>query len=474
MASYNGVALPSDGAAITFSNGRFNVPDNPIVPFIEGDGTGRDIWKASQRVFDAAVKKAYSGKRRVAWYEVFAGEKAFRKFKNWLPDDTVAAVRELRVAIKGPLTTPVGGGIRSLNVALRQILDLYACVRPVKYYQGVPSPVKHPERMNVVIFRENTEDVYAGIEWKQGTPEARKLIDFLNNDMLKNSPKKVRTDSGVGIKPISVTGTKRLVRMAIQYALANNRNAVTLVHKGNIQKFTEGAFREWGYELATEEFRDQVVTERESWILDNKDKNPQLSIEQNAAMVEPGLEFASEDFRKSVYAEVKGVLDKIYKTHGQAGWKKKLMVNDRIADSIFQQVVTRADEYSVLATPNLNGDYISDACAAQVGGLGIAPGANIGDEHAIFEATHGTAPKYADKDVINPGSVILSGVMMFDFLGWKEAARLIEEALERTIQQKKVTYDFERLMEGATKVKTSEFGDYIISNMGARFSTAAD
>ena len=474
MASYNGVPLPAGGVAITYGGGKFNIPDRPIIPFIEGDGTGRDIWKASQRVFDAAVQKAYNGKRRVAWYEVFAGEKAYSKFKTWLPDDTVAAIRELRVAIKGPLTTPVGGGIRSLNVALRQILDLYACVRPVKYYQGVPSPVKHPERMNVVIFRENTEDVYAGIEWKQGTAEVKKLIDFLNHDMLKNSPKKVREDSGVGIKPISITGTKRLVRMAIQHALANKRKTVTLMHKGNIQKFTEGAFREWGYELATQEFREQVVTERESWILDNKDKNPNLGVEQHAELVEPGLEFASEDFRKSVYAEVKSVLDAIYKTHGNGAWKKKLMVNDRIADSIFQQVVTRADEYSVLATPNLNGDYISDACAAQVGGLGIAPGGNIGDQHAIFEATHGTAPKYADKDVINPGSVILSGVMMFDFLGWPEAARLIENALERTIQQKKVTYDFERLMEGATKVKTSEFGDYIIKNMDATLSTAAD
>jgi isocitrate dehydrogenase len=473
-ASYNGAALPSDGAPITFKYGKFQIPDNPILPFIEGDGTGRDIWKASRRVFDAAVEKAYNGKRRVAWYEVFAGEKAFTKFKTWLPDDSVAAIRELRVAIKGPLTTPVGGGIRSLNVALRQILDLYACVRPVKYYQGVPSPVKHPERMNVMIFRENTEDVYAGIEWQQGTADAKKLIDFLNNEMLKNSPKKIRADSGVGIKPISVTGTKRLVRMAIQHALKNNRKSVTLVHKGNIQKFTEGAFREWGYEIATAEFRDQVITERESWIVDNKDKNPNLTVEQNAAMVEPGLEFATEDFRKQVYAEVKRVLDAIYVSHGKAGWKKKLMINDRIADSIFQQVVTRPDEYAVLATPNLNGDYISDACAAQVGGLGIAPGANIGDEHAIFEATHGTAPKYADKDVINPGSVILSGVMMFDFLGWSEAARLIENAMEATIQQKKVTYDFERLMEGATKVKTSEFGDYIIKNMDARLSTAAD
>jgi isocitrate dehydrogenase len=473
-ASYNGVALPKDGTSITFDGGKFHIPDNPIVPFIEGDGTGRDIWKASQRVFDAAVQKAYNGKRRVAWYEVFAGEKAFAKFKTWLPDDSVEAIRQLRVAIKGPLTTPVGGGIRSLNVALRQILDLYSCVRPVKYYQGVPSPVKHPERMNVIIFRENTEDVYAGIEWREGTAEAKKLIDFINNEMLKNSPKKIRSDSGVGIKPISVTGTKRLVRMAIQHALKNNRKSVTLVHKGNIQKFTEGAFREWGYDVAREEFRDQIVTERESWIVDNKDKNPALTVEQNAAMVEPGLEFATEDFRKQIYAEVKRVLDAIYTSHGRGAWKKKLMVNDRIADSIFQQVVTRPDEYAVLATPNLNGDYISDACAAQVGGLGIAPGANIGDEHAIFEATHGTAPKYADKDVINPGSVILSGVMMFDFLGWSEAARLIENALEATIRQKKVTYDFERLMEGATKVKTSEFGDYIIRNMDARLSTAAD
>src|SRR5581483_1521389 len=451
------------------------VPDDPIIPFIEGDGTGRDIWKASQRVFDAAVAKAYGGRRRVVWYEVFAGEKAFTKFKNWLPDDTVEAIRELRVAIKGPLTTPVGGGIRSLNVTLRQVLDLYCCVRPVRYYQGVPSPVKHPERMNVVIFRENTEDVYAGIEWRQGSDGAKKLIAFLNNEMLKGGSKRVREDSGVGIKPISITGTKRLVRRAIEHAIENRLKTVTLVHKGNIQKFTEGAFREWGYELAQQEFRAQTVTERESWILDNKDKNPNVTIEQNANLVEPGLEYASPDFQKSVCDEVKQVLDAIYATHGRGQWKQKIMVNDRIADSIFQQVVTRPEEYSVLACPNLNGDYISDACAAQVGGLGIAPGANIGDQHAIFEATHGTAPKYADKDVINPGSVILSGVMMFDFLGWKEAARLIEDSMERTIQQKKVTYDFERLMEGATKVKTSEFAEYIVQNMnGARKSSAAD
>jgi isocitrate dehydrogenase len=465
--SFNGVAVPADGAQITYQNGQYRIPDNPVIPFIEGDGTGRDIWKASARVFNAAVEKAYKGKRRVAWYEVFAGEKAKAKFDTWLPDDTVSAVREFRVAIKGPLTTPVGGGIRSLNVALRQILDLYACVRPVKYYKGVPSPVKHPERMDLVIFRENTEDVYAGIEWEEGTTEAAKLIEFLNKDMLKGGKKQVRLDSGVGIKPISVSGTKRLVRMAIQHALETGRKSVTLVHKGNIQKFTEGAFRKWGYELATQEFRNKIVTERESWIVDNKDKNSSLSVEENASLVEPGLEFAPEEFRKSVYKEIKDVLDAIYETHGNGAWKKKLMINDRIADSIFQQVVTRADEYTVLATPNLNGDYISDACAAQVGGLGIAPGANIGDGYAIFEATHGTAPKYADKDVINPGSVILSGVMMFRFLGWNEAADLIEHGMESTIERKLVTYDFERLMDGAKKVKTSEFAGHIIDNMGA-------
>ncbi len=465
--SYNGVAVPSDGKRIGYTNQKYDVPDNPIVPFIEGDGTGRDIWKASLRVFDTAVERAYKGKRRVAWYEVFAGEKAKAKFDNWLPEDTVEAIREFRVAIKGPLTTPVGGGIRSLNVALRQILDLYCCVRPVKYYKGVPSPVKNPERMDVVIYRENTEDVYAGIEWEQGTADCARLIEFINKDMLKGGKKQIRLDSGVGIKPMSVTGTKRLVRMAIQHAMETGRKRVTLVHKGNIQKFTEGAFRKWGYELATAEFRDYVITERESWIVDNKDKNPDLTVAQNAELVEPGMEFAPPAFRQAVEAEVKDVLDHIYATHGKSQWKKKIMVNDRIADSIFQQVVTRADEYSVLACPNLNGDYISDACAAQVGGLGIAPGANIGDGYAIFEATHGTAPRYADRDVINPGSVMLSGVMMFRFLGWNEAADLIEHGMERTILQKKVTYDFERLMEGATKVKTSEFADCIVDNMGA-------
>ena len=412
--SYNGISVPKEGAKITFVNGKLVVPDNPIIPFIEGDGTGRDIWKASARVFDAAVKKAYGGKRRVHWYEVFAGEKAYKKFGEWLPDDTLAAIKAFRVAIKGPLTTPVGGGIRSLNVTLRQILNLFACVRPVKYYEGVPSPVKSPEKMNVVIFRENTEDVYAGIEWQQGTLEAKKIIDFLGKEM----GKKVRPDSGIGIKPISATGTKNLVRSAIRHAIDNQRKVVTLVHKGNIMKFTEGAFRDWGYQLGREEFGSQTISEEE-----------------------------------------------VSKKHGGKTPAGKILINDRIADSMFQQVLTRANEYEVVATPNLNGDYLSDACAAQVGGLGIAPGANIGDEYGVFEATHGTAPKYADQDVINPGSVILSGVMMFEHLGWIEVGNCIEEAFAATIQQKKVTYDLERLMTGATKLKTSEFADAIIANM---------
>src|SRR3979490_587089 len=465
--SYNGLAVPADGKRIGYAGGKYNVPNNPVIPFIEGDGTGRDIWKASLRVFNAAVERAYKGERRVAWYEVFAGEKAKAKFDTWLPADTVDAIREFRVAIKGPLTTPVGGGIRSLNVALRQILDLYSCERPVRYFAGVPSPVREPEKMNVFIFRENTEDVYIGIEWKSGTPEATKLLKFLNNHMLKDGKKQIRWDSGVGIKPISPTGTKRLVRRAIKYALANKRKSVTLVHKGNIQKFTEGAFRDWGYDLAREEFRGQTVTERESWIVDNLDKNPLLTVEQNAALIEPGLEQATDAFKKTVYSEVKQTLDAIYATHGKGKWKQKLMINDRIADSVFQQVLLRPDEYSVLATSNLNGDYLSDACAAQVGGLGMAPGSNIGDGFGVFEATHGTAPKYADKDVINPSSVMLSGAMMFDFLGWSEAAKLIEDGIAKTIQQKRVTYDLERLMPGATKVGTAAFAAAIIENMGA-------
>ena len=465
QSTYNGLELPKDGRPIGYRNGQFEVPDHPIIPYIEGDGTGRDIWKASERVFDAAVEKAYGGRRAIRWFEIFAGEKAFRRFGNWLPDDSVAAARDLRVSIKGPLTTPVGGGIRSLNVALRQTLDLYACVRPVKYYQGVPSPVKHPEKLNIVIYRENTEDVYAGIEFKEGSSDAAQLIDFLNNDLLKGSMKKVRPDSGVGIKPISIFGSKRLVRAAIKAALAEGRKTVTLVHKGNIQKFTEGAFREWGYEVAQQEFRAETVTERESWILGNKDANPNLTVEQNAALIEPGLDMASPDYQNAVCKEVKSVLDSLGQSHGSGAWKSKLLINDRIADSIFQQIILRPEDYSILATTNLNGDYISDAAAAQVGGLGIAPGANIGDGYAVFEATHGTAPKYADKDVINPGSVILSGVMLLEFIGWKEAAKLIETSLEKTILQKFVTYDFERQTAGATKVGTSEFATRIIGNM---------
>jgi len=390
------------------------VPNNPIIPFIEGDGTGRDIWKASQLVFDAAVEKASKGSRKVVWYEVFAGEKSFQKFGSWLPDDTLAAIQEFRISIKGPLTTPVGGGIRSLNVTLRQLLDLYACVRPVRYFEGVPSPVKHPEKLNVVVYRENTEDVYAGIEWPAGSPEAIKVITFLEKEL----GKKVRHDSGIGIKPISITATKNLVRRAIQYALDNKKRSVTLVHKGNIMKYTEGAFRDWGYEIAREEFGSRTVTEEE---VANK-----------------------------------------YNSKVPDG---RLLIKDRIADSMLQQVLTRPDEYDVIATPNLNGDYLSDACAAQVGGLGIAPGANIGDGYAVFEATHGTAPKYADKDVINPGSVLLSGCMMFEHIGWKDVAQTIEKAFAKTIQQRKVTYDLERLMAGATKLKTSEFARAIVENM---------
>src|ERR1700678_1788580 len=332
--SYNGFPLPADGEAIQYADGKFNIPDNPIIPFIEGDGTGRDIWKASQRVFDAAVEKAYGGKRSIKWFEIFAGEKAFRQFNTWLPDDSVSAARDLRVSIKGPLTTPVGGGIRSLNVALRQLLDLYACVRPVKYYQGVPSPVKHPEQVDIVIFRENTEDVYSGIEFKQGSGDAARIIEFINEDLLKGGKKKIRSDSGVGIKPISIFVTKRLVRYAIKHAIETGRKTVTLVHKGNIQKFTEGAFREWGYEVAVEEFREKIITERESWILGNLETNPGITPEENGALIEPGIEVAAEEFGESVVAEVKAVVASIGASHGGGKWKQKILVNDRIADSI--------------------------------------------------------------------------------------------------------------------------------------------
>ena len=461
MATFNGIEVPGDGQKITVEGMKLRAPNRPIIPFIEGDGTGRDIWRASQRVFDAAVKKAYGGSRRVVWYEIFAGEKAFNQFGEWLTDDSVKAIAEFAVAIKGPLTTPVGGGIRSLNVTLRQVLDLYACVRPVRYFTGVPSPVRHPENVDVVIFRENTEDVYAGVEFVSESERAREIISLLNDKY----GYKVRTDSGIGIKPISPTGTKRLVRRAIQYALDFNRPSVTLVHKGNIMKFTEGAFRDWGYELAREEFRNQIVTERETWILDNREKNASLTEEENARMIEPGFQQMSEKQRASVVEEVRNILGAIWTSHGNGEWKKKVLVKDRIADSIFQQILIRPDEYSILATPNLNGDYLSDAAAAQVGGLGMAPGANIGDRAAVFEATHGTAPKYADKDQVNPSSVILSGVMMFEHMAWREASEKIVAALTKTIQRKRVTYDLHRQMEGATKLKTSEFASAIIENM---------
>jgi isocitrate dehydrogenase len=457
---------PKDGRPITArSDGTLDVPRNPIIPFIEGDGTGRDIWRASVRVVDAAVQKAYKGERKIAWFEVFAGQKSFEKFKTWLPDETVAAFKEYLVGIKGPLTTPVGGGIRSLNVALRQILDLYVCLRPVRYFNGVPSPVKNPEKVDMVIFRENSEDIYAGIEWPAFSDEAKKVIAFLQNEM---GVKKIRfpESSGIGIKPVSRDGTQRLVRAAIHYALKFKRKSVNLVHKGNIMKFTEGAFREWGYELATKEFRNQVVTQRESWVLGNKEKDPGISDIDNARAIEPGYEWLPEANKKAVVQEVQDAL-RLWPTHGDGKWKKMLLIKDSIADVTLQQVLTRPDEFDVIATLNLNGDYLSDALAAQVGGIGIAPGGNINYEsgHAIFEATHGTAPKYADLDQVNPGSVILSADMMLRHLGWIEAADLIVKGLDRTIGQKIVTYDFARLMEGAKKVKCSEFGTAIIENM---------
>lgn len=403
------------GEKITFSpSNKIQVPNNPIVPYIEGDGTGPDIWNASVRVFDAAVKKAYGGKRQIVWKEIFAGEKASRVKGEWLPQETIDLIKEYSVAIKGPLGTPVGGGIKSLNVALRKQLDLYSCIRPIKYFRGVPSPMKAPEKCDMTIFRENTEDVYAGYEWKSGSEEAKKLIGFLNAQM----GTKIREESGVGIKPMSPFGSKRLIRMAIQYAIRHKKTSVTLVHKGNIMKFTEGAFREWGYNLAKEEFGDQTVTEEELW-------------------------------------------DK----HGGKAPAGKVVIKDRIADNMFQQVLLRPEDYSVIATPNLNGDYLSDALSAQVGGLGISPGANIGNNIAVFEATHGTAPKYAGQDKINPTAVILSGVMMFEYLEWNECATLINNALQKTFDQKTVTYDFARQTPGAKEVKCSEYGSIIINNM---------
>ena len=406
--------LPTEGQAITIENGKLNVPDNPIIPFIEGDGTGPDIWAAASRVLDAAVEKAYNGKKKIAWYEIYAGEKAHNKFGEWLPKDTLEAIRTYIVAIKGPLTTPVGGGFRSLNVTLRQELDLYACVRPVRWFQDVPSPLKRPQDVDMVIFRENTEDVYSGVEWAAGSEEANKLIDFMKNELGAN----VREQSGIGVKPISEYGSKRLVAKAIEYAIENNRKSVTLVHKGNIMKYTEGAFKNWGYEVAKERFGDVTITEDELW-----------------------------------------------NEYGGKQPEGKIVIKDRIADIMFQLALLRPKEFDVLATMNLNGDYLSDALAAQVGGIGIAPGANIADHLALFEATHGTAPKYAGQDKVNPGSVLLSGVLMLEYLGWNEAAKLIYDSMDKTISQRTVTYDFARQMEGATEVKCSEFADKLIENL---------
>eukprot|EP01147_Barroeca_monosierra_P001127 gene1127-4347_t len=446
------------------SLGVLQVPNDPIVPYIEGDGTGPDIWRAARNVLDSAVAKAYNGERKIEWLEVLAGEKAFRQTGEWLPSATLDAYRKYLVGIKGPLTTPIGGGMRSLNVALRQELDLYVCLRPVVYFTGVPTPVRKPEDVNMVIFRENTEDIYAGIEFQSGSQDAKDLVEFLN---AKGVGKKIRfpESSGLGIKPVSQEGTSRLA--SIQYALDNGRRSVTLVHKGNIMKYTEGAFKQWGYDVATSKFRDLVVTERESWILDNYDQGT-TDIIENCKSIEPGYDMMTDGQQKTLQDEVSGVLASILETHGHGQWKSKLLIRDAIADISLQQVLTRAKDFDVIATMNLNGDYLSDALAAQVGGIGIAPGGNINYKtgHAIFEATHGTAPKYANLDKVNPGSMILSGEMMLRHLGWKEAASLVIHAIDKTIASKTVTYDFHRLMEGdKTLLKCSEFGDAIVKNM---------
>jgi isocitrate dehydrogenase len=430
---YKTVHIPARGEKISIQDSRLNVPDHPIIPFVEGDGTGRDIWRASQRVFDAAVERAYGGARKIEWMEVYAGEKAYQQFNSWLPDETVEAFKEFLVGIKGPLTTPIGGGIRSLNVALRKALDLYVCLRPVFYFEGVPSPVKHPEYVNMVIFRENTEDIYTGIEFEYGSEGNRKFMELLKEAFPKEYAKiRFPDTAGMGLKPVSKEGTFRLVRAAIRWALDNKRRSITLVHKGNIMKFTEGAFRNWGYELAEAEFGNQVYTWSQWERMKEQLGEEAANAEQDAAL--------------------------------QAG---RLLIKDVIADIVFQQTITRARDFDVIATMNLNGDYLSDALAAQVGGIGIAPGGNINytTGHAVFEATHGTAPKYADKDVVNPGSVILSGEMMFRYLGWHEAADLIIKGMKGAITAKTVTYDFHRLMEGATLLKCSEFGNAIIQHM---------
>ncbi|WP_320666825.1 NADP-dependent isocitrate dehydrogenase [Prochlorococcus sp. MIT 1307] len=455
MAQFEKLSTPRQGTAIRFVNGNPEVPNDPIIPFIRGDGTGVDIWPATQAVIDAAINKAYGTKRRIEWFKVYAGDEACDLYGTYqyLPQDTLTAIETYGVAIKGPLTTPVGGGIRSLNVALRQIFDLYSCVRPCRYYKGTPSPHKRPQDLDVIVYRENTEDIYMGIEWEANDETGINLIDHLNSKVIpangKLGKRQIPQGSGIGIKPVSKAGSQRHIRKAIQHALklSGDRRHVTLVHKGNIMKFTEGAFRDWGYELATDEFRKECITERESWILDNAEKNLSINIENNAKMIDPGYESLTQEKKDAICLEVKSILENIGASHGNGKWRQMVMVDDRIADSIFQQIQTRPQEYSILATLNLNGDYISDAAAAIVGGLGMAPGANIGDKAAIFEATHGTAPKHAGLDRINPGSLMLSGVMMLEFLGWQKAADLITKGISQSIADQKVTYDLARLME---------------------------
>jgi len=471
MTKFEKITAPKQGAKINFQNGLPLVPDNPIIPFIRGDGTGVDIWPATQKVLDKAIKKAYGLDRCIEWFKIYAGDEACDLYGTYqyLPNDTIQAIQTYGVAIKGPLTTPVGGGIRSLNVALRQIFDLYSCVRPCRYFQGTPSPHRNPENLDVIVYRENTEDIYMGIEWEAEDPICRDIIQKLNNEFIPASQsikgRIIPQGSGIGIKPVSKNGSQRHIRRAIQHALKlkGNKRHVTLVHKGNIMKFTEGAFRDWGYELATEEFRNECITERESWVLSNIENNPDLNIEENARMIDPGFDSLTEEKKDLICKEVQLIVEQINSSHGSGNWRNMVMVDDRIADSIFQQIQTRPEDYSILATLNLNGDYISDAAAAIVGGLGMAPGANIGDKAAIFEATHGTAPKHAGLNRINPGSVILSGVMMLEFLGWKEAGDLIINGLSNSIAEKKVTYDLARLLkEKIEPLSCSGFADSII------------
>ena len=474
MSGFTKLTPPQQGTAIRFEAGHPVVPDEPIIPFIRGDGTGVDIWPATQRVLDAAVQAAYGHRRRLVWFKIHAGDEACQTYGDlqYLPEDTLNAIRQYGIAIKGPLTTPVGGGIRSLNVTLRQLFDLYCCVRPCRYYTGTPSPHRRPEELDVVVYRENTEDIYIGVEWAADDPVGQDLLRHLNETVIpangKLGNRKLRPGSALGIKPVSKVGTQRHVRRALQHALGleGRKRHVTLVHKGNIMKFTEGAFRDWGYELATTEFRAVCITERESWVLDNLAKDPQLSVENNARKIDPGYDNLTPAKQQAVCGEVRAILDAIGESHGEDRWRQMVMVDDRIADSVFQQLQTRPGEYSVLVTLNLNGDYISDAAAAIVGGLGMAPGANIGDHAAIFEATHGTAPKHAGLDRINPGSLILSGRMMLEFLGWHEAAALINHGLGQAIANRCVTYDLARMMEPPVDppLKCSEFAEAIISH----------